>query len=88
MVLIIAIKNIAEKSGISRNKKVTGHSFRTTYATMSYNAGMRIEEIHKRLNHKNIHQTSAYIKWVLQKDKTAWIPDLGEDLEQFRVGEI
>lgn len=67
----------AQKCRIKR--KVSGHTFRTTFASQAYLSGITVKEIQKRLNHKKIDQTSAYIKYNMQGVKTPWT-DLGEDL--------
>ena len=61
-------------------KKVSGHTFRTTFATQAYFSGITLKEIQKRLNHKRIEQTAAYIKFNLKGIQTPWT-DIGEDIQ-------
>jgi integrase/recombinase XerD len=77
----MAIKKIVKSSGI--DKKITAHSFRATVATEGYRAGRTLKELQVMLNHKNIEQTSAYIKWSEMPSEATWMPNLGDELNGY-----
>lgn len=81
--LNMMLKKLCHKSGVPRNKRIVPHSFRTTYASNQYKSGKSLKEIQTRLNHKNINQTAAYLKFADTETEAAWIPDLGDEMAAF-----
>ena len=66
-------KELARACGIK--KHVVPQSFRVTFATQNYLAGMDETELQKRMNHKHREQTSAYIVHALKAKEQTWMPD-------------
>ena len=68
----------------TKDKNITPHSFRTTYASNQYfRAKKSLKEIQKRLNHKNINQTAAYLQFKDVETTTDWMPNIADFSSNF-----
>lgn len=61
------IKKVIKDAGIVKEKKVTFHMARHTFATMFLTEGVSLESISKMMGHKDISTTQIYAKITSQK---------------------
>lgn len=77
----MAVRLHAKKCGI--DKKITTHSFRSTFASQAFQNGFTIRDIQLELGHRNLNQTAAYLKFAENNKSKQWV-DLGGTLDLVR----
>lgn len=79
------IKDLADKAGITKAKRVTPHTLRHTFACHSLMAGVSLTSIQKSMGHTNLATTQVYMEAIqdrahVKKDYEAHpLPKVGDD---------
>lgn len=87
--LYTAFVEAAKQCGLSKNRKVTPHTLRHSYATHLLELGVGLREISGYLGHADLKETMIYLHLMAASDEKVLLAvrKMAEDLPRYGVPE-